>query len=298
MGGGGSQSAGESWSMTAPGFMAELGSVLQANLAGTTGFGKQDAINDVQGVMRQQATNALQEAMPGIASQQRVAGAYDSTTSQLLKNDLNARIMGQLAATQSQAIKDYAAIDADRIRAFAGATQAGTTSMMEHWESSKSRKGGGFLDELARGVVGGGLGLLLGSNESTDSFVDLGSHPAAELPRKPLEFANGGIVPLVPQQKSKSPTDRILQELFQKQIESLSPYFDPWEGDPKMAKPAPKDKNYKIRSRDPEMSSPPKSRAKVRDRYIEESELTPEQMQRMGKGDDDATDYFAKIGIV
>ena len=137
MGGGGSQSTGESWSRTTPGFMNELGSVLQSNMEGTTGFSKQDAINDVQGVIRQNAINTMQESLPKIAGMTNTAGAYNSTTKNLLGNDLQARIAGQAMATTSQAIKDYAAIDSDRIRAFASATQAGTGSEMQHWESAE-----------------------------------------------------------------------------------------------------------------------------------------------------------------
>ena len=126
--GGGSQSTGEGFSRTTPGFTEELGAVLRASMEGKSGYSKQDAVADTQGLMRQQATNALQESMPKIAGMQNSAGAYGSTTKALLQNDLQARIMGQLAATQSQAIKDYAAIDADRIRAAAAATQASTAS--------------------------------------------------------------------------------------------------------------------------------------------------------------------------
>lgn len=184
MGGGGSQSSGESVSATTPGFMKELAAVLNQNLTGQTGFGKQDAIADVQGVMQQQATNALQEAMPKIASMQGGAGAYGSTTKELMRNDLQARITGQLAATQSQAIKDYAAIDADRIRAFAAATQAGTSSAMSHWESSESRgksPWAGFLEDIGRGIIGGGLDNIAGppgkKSEPTDSFQNGGRVP-------------------------------------------------------------------------------------------------------------------------
>ena len=160
MGGGGSQSTGESWSRTSPGFMNELGSVLQSNMAGTTGFSKQDAINDVQGVIQQNAINTMQESLPKIAGMQNTAGAYNSTTKNLMGNDLQARIAGQAMATQSQAIKDYAAIDSDRIRAFASASQAGTGSEMQHWESASSRNKNPFLSGLGGAVIGGGLGAV------------------------------------------------------------------------------------------------------------------------------------------
>lgn len=171
--GGGSSSSGEGYSKTTPGFMDELGTVLRGTIAGTTGFSKQDALSDVQGVMRQQATSALQEAMPKIAAQQTQAGAYNSTTKQLLSNDLQARITGQLAQTQLGAIKDYAAIGSDQIRAAASATQAGTASESQHFESSASRKGwlGGVGEGLLGAVVGGGLDMMAGDGAQNGGRV-------------------------------------------------------------------------------------------------------------------------------
>lgn len=159
-GGGGSQSSGESQSKTTPGFMAELGAVLNANLTGKTSYGKDNAIADVQGKILQQATDTLQSSMPKITSIGASQGAYGSTTQKMLSNDLQARIMGQAAATTTDAIKDYAAIDADRIRAFSAATQAGTSSEMQHWENASSRNGDSILDRAAQGVVGGALGAI------------------------------------------------------------------------------------------------------------------------------------------
>lgn len=156
-GGGGSKSAGESQSRTTPGFMSELGAVLAANLTGQTSYGKDNAIADVQGKIMQEATDTLQSEMPKVTKIGASQGAYGSTTQSLLANDLQARIMGQAAATTTDAIKDYAAIDADRIRAFAAATQAGTGSEMQSWESSSSRNGDSILDRAAQGVVGAGL---------------------------------------------------------------------------------------------------------------------------------------------
>lgn len=167
--GGGSSSSGEGYSRTTPGFMEQLGTVLNARLAGTTGFSKENAIQDTQGVLRQQATTALQESMPKIASQQTQAGAYNSTTKQLLNNDLQARITGQLAQTQLGAIKDYAAIDNDIIRAFAAATQAGTSSESQHWESAASRKG--ILDGVGGVIVGGALDSIAGDGAQNGGRV-------------------------------------------------------------------------------------------------------------------------------
>ena len=185
MGGGGSQSTGESWSRTTPGFTNELSTVLNRSLTGQSGFSKQDAVADVQGLMRQQAINTMQEALPKIAGSERVAGAYGSTTKAMMNNDLQARIAGQMMATQAQAIKDYAAIDADRIRAFASATQAGTSTAMEHFESSESRNRSpwaGVIDGVVGPVVGGTLDVIAGDESkskvgTTHSFQNGGRVP-------------------------------------------------------------------------------------------------------------------------
>ena len=188
--GGGSKSTGEGFSRTTPGFTDELGAVLRASMEGKSGYSKQDAVADTQGLMRQQATNALQEAMPKIAGMQNSAGAYGSTTKALLQNDLQARIMGQLAATQSQAIKDYAAIDADRIRAAAAATQASTASYSETFENASSRKGWGSLFEpggIGSAIVGGGLDAVSGGTKELKiggSFADGGRVPKGADPQQ------------------------------------------------------------------------------------------------------------------
>lgn len=74
-------------------------------------YSKESALGDVSGVLRAQAIGALQEAMPGISKQTNNAGAYDSTTKQLLTNDAEARITGQLAQTGLNAITQYANIN-------------------------------------------------------------------------------------------------------------------------------------------------------------------------------------------
>lgn len=66
-----------SFSRTTPGFTGELGKVLQASLGGTSGFSKNDAVADVQGLLKQQATDALQSVMPNIARNSRQAGMYN-----------------------------------------------------------------------------------------------------------------------------------------------------------------------------------------------------------------------------
>lgn len=123
---------------TTPGFTDQLAKVLAQRQNSLGQFGKEQALADVQGVLRTQATDALQQVMPSISGVQTQAGAYNTTTKDLLKNDATSRITAQLANTQLQAIKDYAAIEQGDVNAFSGATKANTTV-----STSGSSKGGG-----------------------------------------------------------------------------------------------------------------------------------------------------------
>lgn len=215
--------------------------------------------------------------MPVIARQEISAGAYDSTTKGLLQNDLQARIVGQLAATQSQAIKDYAAIDADRIRAFSAATQAGTSSAMEHWESASSRRSGGILSNLGQAAAGGALGMIFG-----DRDVDISSDPVGPLTDHGRiggydGFQDGGRVKPKRQQREDeklNTMEQLILRSFENALDSLS------LPDSGIIKKPPKDTEYKA---------------------IEYDLEKPKKKQRViaDKGDDDdATEIFARIGLV
>lgn len=123
---------------TTPGFTEQLGASLAERQKSFGQYSKQSAIEDVQGVLKTQALDALQQVMPSIASSQIQSGMYDTTGKELLRNDASARIVGQLANTQLGAIKDYAAIEQGDINAFSNATKANTSV-----SSSGSSKGGG-----------------------------------------------------------------------------------------------------------------------------------------------------------
>lgn len=123
---------------TTPGFTEQLGASLAERQKSFGQYSKQSAIEDVQGVLKSQALDALQQVMPSIAGTQINAGAYNTTSKELLRNDASARIAGQLANTQLSAIKDYAAIEQGDVNAFSNATKANTSI-----SSSGSSKGGG-----------------------------------------------------------------------------------------------------------------------------------------------------------
>jgi hypothetical protein len=86
---------------------AEVLSQFDAGKQGTDQWSKTAALSDVQGVLRQQATDALQSVMPSIAKTESTAGAYNSTTRDLLRNDASARITQQLSKTALDAITSY-----------------------------------------------------------------------------------------------------------------------------------------------------------------------------------------------
>lgn len=86
---------------------AEVLSNWSANRQGTDQWSKSAALNDVQGALRTQAQDALQSVMPNIAKIETGAGAYSSTTKDLLRNDANARITAQLSKTALDAITQY-----------------------------------------------------------------------------------------------------------------------------------------------------------------------------------------------
>lgn len=155
-GSGSSSTVSSSSSSTNPGFMAELSQVLGKSLNGTSGFTRENALEDVQGLLKQQATDALQTAMPSIAKQSRSAGVYNATTTDLLQNDANARITAQLASTLTDTIGKYAAMDTDRIRGFAAATQAGTSSSSQSNSNSESE----YEQSGSGSTSGGGSGIL------------------------------------------------------------------------------------------------------------------------------------------
>lgn len=103
-----STSRGTSTSKQRAGLTAEeVLSNWNTNKNGTDQWSKSSALGDVSGVLRQQATDALQQVMPSIAKTETGRGAYNSTTKELLHNDANARITGQLSKTALDAITQY-----------------------------------------------------------------------------------------------------------------------------------------------------------------------------------------------
>ena len=188
-----SQGSNQSQSSTTPGFIEELSNILKQTQEGTTGFTKQDAINDVGGVLRAQATDALQSVMPSIARTQTGAGAYNSTTKELMQNDANARITSQLAKTAADTIAQYQQIQQGNIGAFADATKAGTSQQSSStgqqsaiansfgtsqnntnsWNNGQQSSSGGGSGLLGLFADGGEVPKMGGTgNDTMEEFLD------------------------------------------------------------------------------------------------------------------------------
>lgn len=197
LGGGTSTSSGSSWnsSKSTPGFMTELGTILQRNLDGTGEFSKNQAIADVQGVIRTQAQDALQSALPSVARVNRGAGAYNTTTNTLLENDLASRVNAQLANTQLEAIKSYGQLGNQQIAAFSGATQAGTTTESSGGSSQSSQSDQQNI--ALNAALGLQEALQQGANEGSGSSsgFNIGLPPNNSGGSGGSGKADGGVIP-------------------------------------------------------------------------------------------------------
>lgn len=167
-GSGSSSGSTSSFSSSTPGFMTELGTILDRNIKGEGPYSKANAIADSQGVLRTNAQDALQEALPSIYRPALTSGSYNSTTKALLENDLASRIVAQGQATQLDAINKYGALGNQQIAAFSGATQAGTTQAGGSSGSNSSTQ-----DQTSIGL-NASLGINEGVNQSQSSGDSMG----------------------------------------------------------------------------------------------------------------------------
>lgn len=165
---GSSSGSTSSFSSSTPGFMTELGTILDRNLKGEGPYSKSAAIADSQGVLRTNAQDALQQSLPAIYRPARASGAYNSTTETMLQNDLASRIVAQGEATQLDAISKYGTLGNQQIAAFSGATQAGTT---QAGGSSGSNSSSQTQDSIG---LNASLGVQEGVNQSQSSGDSFG----------------------------------------------------------------------------------------------------------------------------
>lgn len=85
---------------------------------GVQGYSKADAINDVSGVVSNIFKQFKETTLPNILGVQGAAGAYNSTSAQLLADNAYGQAVAQSSDTVLKAIADYAGIETSKQNAF------------------------------------------------------------------------------------------------------------------------------------------------------------------------------------
>jgi hypothetical protein len=116
---------------TTKGSTNNLGGAVTNNLTGiVTGkdYSKQSAQSDAQSAMQSAMQILLQSGMPEISNYRNNSGIYNDTTSQLLTNDLQARVAREGANVETQRIGQYGDIRANAANTLKGAQTSSVTS--------------------------------------------------------------------------------------------------------------------------------------------------------------------------
>lgn len=107
----GSQTQGQTGSLAVdPAINALLTSLFGQVQGGLGGFTKEQAIADSQSALQNLARTAVEQNMPSVLGGAKAAGLYNSSTQDLLSNDLQSRIAAQGAQLIQDNIAKYAAI--------------------------------------------------------------------------------------------------------------------------------------------------------------------------------------------
>lgn len=114
-------------SSTTPAFMDVAQNLINLISSGNSPYSKNAAIADMEGVASNMARRALETHLPSITAAPRLAGAYNSTTESLMKNDLAARTTGEIAGAISENINRYAGIEQGYANSLSNLMRAGTS---------------------------------------------------------------------------------------------------------------------------------------------------------------------------
>lgn len=106
----------------------------------TGGYTKDDAIKDSTGQIQDMITQMLQQNMPSISANQKTAGGYNDTTTQLMQNDLQARMDKSALSTVMQNIQNYATIQQNA--GAVAATEAKSSGIYTNQNTQNSSPGG------------------------------------------------------------------------------------------------------------------------------------------------------------
>lgn len=139
--GGGSNRGQVSTSDNRPQFNGNAEEFLDYLMKNVGRFSPERAVEDVQGVVLQNARDMRAKELPSINSVGRTSGMYNSTAQDLARNDLESRIVGRGQEIQLQNIKDYA-----QIEQLQGQTIANINNSSRVQTSNSQPAGGGGSD--------------------------------------------------------------------------------------------------------------------------------------------------------
>lgn len=125
-------------------------------------FSKEAAIRDSAGGVNQILKTLREQALPGVFAAEAASGGYNSTTKQILTNDLSARAAGQAQALVTDTVTKYAGADTartksliDSINSAINAQQNATTQSMSNAATVSDTTDKGLLQNpLALGAAG------------------------------------------------------------------------------------------------------------------------------------------------
>lgn len=136
--------------------LTSLIATLQGNSAQ---YSRTNAIADAQGFADQAIKDMTEKGLPAIATQQKSAGAYDSTSATQLSNDLQARTAAAISANTSNVVTQYANAYAQNQAQIAALYQilkgASTTQTSTTKTNEDQNNNGGAWGQATRSVTHG-----------------------------------------------------------------------------------------------------------------------------------------------
>ena len=151
---------------TAPDILAQIQQLLGQVQGTGQQFSREQAIADSSGAINTQILDAIRANMPSVLAGGKGAGLYGDTTTQLLQNDLMARIAGEAAKAQTNTIAQYGQLAnqnqgtaANLLNALAQTNRTQTQTQTDN-QTRTSNQTTQTQPVVPTGVSAGGLGAL------------------------------------------------------------------------------------------------------------------------------------------
>ena len=159
-------SSGSNTSTNTSSIPTDITAAIQALLGGiqgqNAGYTKDAAISDSNNLINGLVMDALRQNMPGVLGGAKTAGLYNDTTTQLLTNDLAARIAESAAKAQQSTVQSYADISSRNNNTAAGILNglAQANKTQTQTQTTNDTKTSTTAPTVSRGTTLGGLGAL------------------------------------------------------------------------------------------------------------------------------------------